>query len=107
MTADAGEGRRLAAWLQALDFMDEVLARRLAETQEPPTPADDAGPAVQASLQTLDERLQQMQTRLEQAERDAAEADAVLRTEAEVYQDWTESTTAARRRLADWAANVK
>ena len=45
-----------------------------------------------------------MHARLDRAERDAAEADAALLTESEAYQHWTESMTAVRRRLADWAA---
>ena len=64
----------------------------------------DAGPAAKTPLQVLDERLAQMRARLDRAERDAAEADGALLTESEAYQHWTENMTAARRRLADWAA---
>ena len=107
MTAEPAEGRPIAAWMQMLEFIDAALARRLAEVEEPPGPADGAGSSAQGSLQALDERVRRMQARLDQAGRDAAEADEPLRTESEAYQRWTESMTAARRRLADWAANVK
>ena len=107
MTAEPTEGRTVAAWMQVLEFIEEALGRRLAEVEEPPAAVADAGRWVQTSLQALDERMQRMQTRLGQAERDAAEADEPLRTESEAYQRWTEGMTAARRRLADWAANVR
>ena len=106
MTAEPAEGRPVAAWMQVLDFIDEVLARRLAEVDEPPAPVAGAGPS-RESLLALDKWMQRLQARLDQAERDAAEADEPLRTESEAYQRWTETMTAARRRLGDWAANVK
>ncbi len=107
MTAELARGGRVAAWLRVLETLDEALARRLAEVEEPPAPIAEPMPAAKASLQALDERLGRLQGRLEQAERDAAEADEPLRTEAEAYRRWTEGMTAARRRLADWAAAVK
>ncbi len=107
MTAEPTEGRPIAAWMQTLEFIEEALARRLAEVGESPNLSADAGPSAKASLQALDEQVRRVQARLDQAERDAAEADEPLRAESEAYQRWTETMTAARRRLADWAANVK
>jgi hypothetical protein len=55
-------------------------------------------------LQALDDRLAQMGARLDRADQDARGADELLRIEVEAHQHWTEATTAARQRLADWAA---
>ena len=107
MTAGLAQAGPVAAWVRVLETIDEALARRLAEVEEPPAPMADPTPAAKGSLQALEERLRQMQARLERAERDAAEADGPLRGEAEAYRRWTEGMTAARRRLADWAAAVK
>ena len=107
MTAQTAQGRPIAAWMQVLDTMEEALARRLAEVAEPPAPFGDAGPSAKMTLQTVDERMQRIQTRLDQAERDAAEADEPLRIEAEAHRRWTARMTGARRRLADWAAAVR
>jgi len=106
MTAQATQGRSVAEWMRALAEIEASLARRLAETPEPPPAAPPEAPAV-ASLQALDGRLAELQAGRDQAERHAAEADKALRTEAESYQQWTDRTTAARRRLADWAAGLK
>jgi hypothetical protein len=107
MTAESTEGRPVAAWMQVLESIEEALARRLADLPAPPAPPADSGSTAKTALQVLDGRLTQMQARLDQAERDADETETVLRTEAEAYQHWTTSMTAARRRLADWAAGVK
>jgi chromosome segregation ATPase len=107
MAAESTEGRPVASWMQMLDQIEASLTNRLAQVQEPPAPAAEAGPSAKESLQALDERLARMHARLEQAERDAAEADEALRTESEAHQRWTETMTAARRWLADWAAGVK
>ncbi len=96
MTAAPTEGRPIAAWMQTLEFIEVALARRLAEVGESPDPSADAGPSAKASLQTLDEKVRRMQARLDQAERDAAEADEPLRTESEAYRRWTETMTAAQ-----------
>jgi hypothetical protein len=107
MTAESTEGRPVAVWMQTLEAIEEALVQRLAATPEPPAPAGEPGPDDNAALLALDERLALLQARLEQAALDAAEADDVLRAEAEAHQRWTESMTAARRGLADWAAGVK
>ena len=106
MTASSREERPIAAWMQVLDQIEGSVDRRLAQVEEPAGPDADAGPTAKTPLQILDERAAQMRTRLDRAERDAAEVDAALNTESEAYQRWTESMTAARRRLADWAARV-
>ena len=93
--------------MQVLDTIEAALTRRLAEVEEPPAPVGGPDPAAKMTLQTVDERMQQMQTRLGQAEQDTAAADEPLRIEAEAYQCWTEGMTGARRRLADWAAAVR
>ena len=67
MTAEPAEGRPIAAWMQMLEFIDAALARRLAEVEERPGPADGAGSSAQGSLQALDERVRRMQARLDQA----------------------------------------
>jgi hypothetical protein len=106
MTASSTEGRPIGAWLQVLEQIEGALARRLAQVEEPNAPEAETGPKAKTPLQILEERLAQMRTRLDRAEREAAEVDAALNTEAEAYQRWTESMTAARRRLADWAGRV-
>lgn len=107
MKSEPTEARSMATWMPMLEHIEEALARRLAEVHDLPAPTADSGPTAKTSLQALDQRLAGMQVRLDQAERDASETEGVLRTEAEAYQRWTESMTAARRRLADWAAGVK
>jgi hypothetical protein len=107
MTAELAEGRPITEWMHVLESIEEAVARRLAETPEPPAPGAEPDAPAKASLQALDEGLARMEGRLAQAERDAADADDVLRGEAEAYQRWTEGMTAARRRLADWAAGAK
>ncbi|HVS36012.1 MAG TPA: hypothetical protein VMS17_10570 [Gemmataceae bacterium] len=107
MTAELMQERPIAAWMQVLEIIEEALARRLAEVEDPPPAVGDVGSPAQTLLQALDERLTVMQGRLDQAERDAAEADDPLRTETEAYQRWTETMTAARRRFADWAASLR
>jgi hypothetical protein len=92
--------------MRVLETIEAALAQRLANVQEPAAAAEPS-PAAQTPLQALDERLAVLQAREGQAESDAAEADEALQAEAEAYQHWIESTTAARRRLADWAAGVK
>ncbi|HBI44045.1 MAG TPA: hypothetical protein DDY78_14515 [Planctomycetales bacterium] len=106
MTALPTEARPIAAWMQVLDQIEGSVGRRLAQVEEPAGPEADAGPTAKTPLQILDERWSQVRTRLDRAERDAAEVDAALHTESEAYQRWTDSLTAARRRLADWAARV-
>jgi hypothetical protein len=106
MMASSTEARPIATWMQVLDQIEGAVGRQLAQVEEPAAPEVGAGPTAKTPLQILDERLAQMRTRLDRAERDAAEVDAALNTEAEAYQRWTESMTAARRRLADWAARV-
>jgi hypothetical protein len=106
MKASSREERPIAAWMQVLDQIEGSVGRRLAQVEEPAGLEADAGPTAKTPLQILDERLAQMRTRLDRAERDAAEVDAALHTESEAYQRWTDNMTAARRRLADWAARV-
>lgn len=105
MTAEPTETRPAAAWMLVLNQIEETLARQMASVEEP-APPGDAKPPAKTPLHALDARLAQMQARLDQAERHAEGTDAALRTDAEAYQRWTESMTAARRRLADWAARV-
>ncbi len=104
MTASSTEAQPITAWLQVLDQIESAVGRWLAQVEAPAKVEEDAGPTANAPLQILDERLTQIRARLDRAERDAREVDAALQTEAEVYQHWAESMTAARRRLADWAA---
>jgi len=106
MTALSTEVRPIAAWMRVLDQIESSVELRLAQVEEPPGPDADSGPTAKTPLQILDERLAQIRTRLDRAERDAAEVDAALHTESGAYQHWTASMTAARRRLADWAARV-
>jgi hypothetical protein len=107
MTAEATQGRSVAEWMRVLDEIEQSLAGRLAETPEPPPVHAPRETPSAAPLQALDGRLAQLQGRLDQAERDAAEAEVVLRSEAEAHQQWTDRMMAARRRLADWAAGRK
>ncbi len=106
MTASPTEARPIAAWMQVLDQIQGSVGRRLAQVEEPAGQDADTEPTAKTPLQILDERMTQIPTRLDRAERDAAEVDAALHTESEAYQRWTESMTTARRRLADWAARV-
>ncbi len=106
MTAPLNAVQQITGWMGVLDQIEGSVERRLAQVEEPPTPDADAAPTTKTPLQILDERLAQMRTRLDRAERDAAEVDAALNTETEAYQRWAESMTAARRRLADWAARA-
>jgi Xaa-Pro aminopeptidase len=106
MTAEPTEPRPIAAWTRVLDKIEATLARQMASVEEPDTLVSDAKPPAKAPLQVLDDRLAQMQNRLEQADRDAAVTDAALRTDGEAYQHWTETMTATRRKLADWVARV-
>ena len=106
MTALPTEARPIAAWMQVLDQIEDSVSRRLGQVEELATPEANVGPTTKTPLQILDDRLTQMQTRLDRAERDAAGVDAALRTESEAYQHWTESMSAARRRMADWAGRA-
>jgi hypothetical protein len=106
MTASPMEARPIAAWMQVLDQIEGSVGRRLAQVEEPAGPDADAEPTAKTPLQILDERMTQIPKRLDRAERDAAAVDVVLLTEFKAYQQWTESMTTARRRLADWAARV-
>ena len=104
--ASPTESRPIAGWMETLEHIDEAIRRRLSQVEEPASPASETGLPAVSPLQILDERASQMRSRLDRAERETAEVDAALRTESEAYQRWTENTTAARRRLADWAARV-
>ena len=105
MTATRTEERPIAAWMQALDEIARAVHRRLAHVESVEASPEPGSPT-STPLQILDDRLAQMQARLGRAERDADEADQVLRTEGEAYQRWTEAMAAARRGLADWAGGV-
>lgn len=100
MTASPTKDGPVAGWMDVLDRIEEAVSQRLARTEEP-APSPEPPPSGRP-LHTLDERLTRMQARLEIAEKDAREADDVLRAEAEAFQGWTEATATARRRLADW-----
>ncbi len=106
-TASPTKDRPVAAWMGVLDQLERAVGLRLARTEDPAAPGPEpAGPAV-TPLQATDERLTQMQARLDRAEQDAREADEVLRAEAEAFQHWTETAAAVRRRLADCAAGAE
>ena len=105
MTAESTETRPIAAWMQVLEQIESTLAQQMASVDEGESPGE-ARPRASTPLHVLDERLTKMQARLDQAERDAALTDAALRAEGEAYQRWTESMTATRRRLSDWAGRV-
>lgn len=102
----AAEDRPITAWMRVLDEIESSVSRRLALAEEPPAATADAGPPAPTPLQVLDDRLAQMQARLERAEQDARDADAVLHQEAEAHRRWAEQTATARRRLADRAQGV-
>ena len=99
------QDRPITAWIRVLDEIEGAVSRRLALVEEPPSATADAPPAP-TPLQVLDDRLAQMRARLERAEQDARDADAVLQQEAEAHRRWTEGMTTARRRLADRARGV-
>jgi hypothetical protein len=105
MTAEPTETRPTAAWMKVLNQIEDTLARQMASVEEP-APSGAATPPTKKPLHALDASLAQMQARVDQAERRAEETDAALRTDAEAYQRWTESMTATRRRLGDWAGRV-
>jgi len=92
--------------MRVLDEIEGAVSRRLALVEEPRAATADAAPPAPTPLQVLDDRLAQMQARLERAEQDARDADAVLLREAEAHRRWTEETATARRRLADRAQGV-
>ena len=100
------ESRPIAGWKETLEQIDEAIRRRLSQVEEPATPASETGLSAVSPLQILDERASQMRSRLDRAERETADVDAALRAESEAYERWTENTTAARRRLADWTARA-
>jgi hypothetical protein len=106
MTTEAAEPRPIAAWMKVLDQIEATLARQMASVENTAPPAADAKLPAQSPMSALDDRLAQMQTCLDQAEREAAVTDAALRAEGEAYQRWTETMTATRRKLADWAGRV-
>ncbi len=98
--------RPITAWMRVLDEIESSVSRRLAQAEEPTAASANAGPPAPTPLQVLDDRLAQMQARLEQAEQDARDADAVLRQEADAHRRWTEQMATTRRRLADRAQGV-
>lgn len=106
MTTQSTEARPIAAWMKVLEQIETTLARQMALVEEVAPPSAAKQPA-RTPLHVLDERLGQMQARLNQAERDAAVTDAALRTEGEAYQRWADGMTMTRRKLSDWASRVR
>jgi hypothetical protein len=105
MSTQETEAQPVLAWMAVLDRMQQTLGGSLAGSPEPPAgPA--APPAPQSPLRRLDDRLARLQGSLEQAERGAAEADALLAAEADTLQRWAELLAGARQTLAERAAGA-
>jgi hypothetical protein len=105
---------RTSAALQ-LDEIDTVLSQTVAaagERERPlaaPAPAEagwDREQALRDLFEHLQARLQSFHKCTERAERQAAEADAALAQSEDALCRWLDELTAARQRLADWAARV-
>jgi hypothetical protein len=89
-------------WTRVLDRITDTLDESLRLAAEPGGEPAAEG-AAERPLQLLDERLARLRARLDQAERNAADADAVLQTEADALQRWLDAFAAARQHLADRA----
>jgi hypothetical protein len=97
MTGPTEEARPLSAWMAVLDRIEEAMRESLAQAPEPP-PAPPVREAA-APVQALDERLARWGGRLEEMERSAAEADALLAGEARALEAWSQALAALRARL--------
>jgi hypothetical protein len=85
--------------MRVLGQIEDALRQSLALAADPPA-ADAAERGERAPLQVLDERLQRLQGSISQAERNAAEADALLGAEAEALTGWLQEAANARGKLA-------
>jgi hypothetical protein len=101
MSSPASEPRPLLAWLHVLGQIEQALHQALALHAEPaPAPPHAGREARPAPLQVLDDRLARWQACLDQGERNAAEAEALLATEARALEDWSRALAAAGEKLA-------
>jgi hypothetical protein len=103
MTGPTEEARPLSAWMAVLDRIEEAMRESLAQAPEPlsaPPEREESERHGGRSLQALDERLARWGGRLEEMERSAAEADALLAGEAQALEAWSQALAALRARLA-------
>jgi hypothetical protein len=85
----------LAAWLQALDQIDQALAAALERAAEP-GPAPPAPAGARPPLEGLQERLARLQETLDRCAASAAASDAALAAEAGALHDWRQKLQALR-----------
>lgn len=94
--------RPMAAWMQVLGQIEEVLAKTLDQWPEPETP-EPSGTA--AELRPPDGRFARLQACLDQAGRDAAEVEALLAAELRAVEGWLEAAAGVRQKLAKRATD--
>ncbi len=91
MATFSSQSRPIAVWMKMLDDIDQALAESLARAVEQPvSPAvtdENIGAALQA-MRRLDERLANLQARLDRAAVGAAGTDAALAGQAAVLDNW-------------------
>jgi hypothetical protein len=81
--------RGVAGWMKVLDQIQVNLVETLKRADPPPpSAAPPESTALRQPLQALDEHLARLKHCLDQADRQAAEADALLQREAEEAQQW-------------------
>ena len=101
---------RRAAWIQALEQIEQSLGQFQAAVADPPpgeTPPADAPPPWQDALRRLEEHQAALQASVAAAAGDAAAGDALLAGTAHDLQTWLAGGAAVRRTLAgDPAAPV-
>src|SRR5262249_2315072 len=98
------EPRPVLAWMEMLGRIRGGLGESLGPVPEDEAAAGSEAAPEEAPLRRRDERLARLQARLDQAERDAAAADALLAAEADALKRWSDSMAVAHQRLVEQAA---
>lgn len=93
----------LPAWMEALDQIEAILARRLQQLPEPPTPPAPGPRGVDAEmLRRVDERIARWHEGVEKAERQARDAGADVDATLGALAAWKDHIASVRVRLEAW-----
>ncbi len=95
------QSRPVLAWMEILDRIDESLKQSLSLASEP-SPGEVRSHAELAALQQLDERLARWQTRLDRADQNTEQLQAVVAAEEAALAEMGQRLGAVREKLSEW-----
>jgi hypothetical protein len=98
------EAQAVAGWLMVLDEIGQKLGEAQAIDPEAKIPAFP--PVADAPPKTFDEGLDNLQSRLDRCDADAAAIAAGLQSESGALDTYLDNLRATQRKLAEWASGA-